>query len=143
MPQRWLPFLLITLIVLQSVATLTGGHSFCQDDAASGSLVVTAKAQAIDHSAPLTASTTRLNADSAPHSASHSTPHASTNDDCQDSRQAKDDCHNCGHCHGHFNSALLATSFGFFATHSPNPVPAYLARAPQQFTGRFLRPPIA
>ncbi|MDZ7924908.1 MAG: hypothetical protein U5M23_12835 [Marinagarivorans sp.] len=117
MLKHGLPFLLIALIALQSVVALAGGHLVCEDDK--------------EHSA--------LNLNDPTNSVINAEV---DNDNCQDAAQDADDCHTCGHCHGHFSSALLPHFLGLNLAHYSSQLPAYLASSPPLIISRFLRPPI-
>ena len=117
MLQRCLPFLLIALITLQSVAVLAGGHLVCEDDKQPSTLNLNDPASSA------------INAEV-------------DSDNCQDLAQDADDCHNCGHCHGHFSSALLPQFADLTLSNNSSLPPVYLANSPPSVIARFLRPPI-
>ncbi len=117
MPLRFLTYLLLALMAVQSVTAMADVHSAHQTGVEHLSF------DAHDHE----------NQDGYDHNSKHG--HAEFFDE--------PDCHHCCHCHGHTTTAILAVSLSIHSLDNPYILSAYLADIAPEPLANFLRPPIS
>ena len=121
MLQRALTYIVLPLIVLQSVMVMGDAHPLHQSSAEH--LVFDENHQHVDR-----------------FDDSQYNVHAL---DSNMSSSQKSDCNHCCHCHGHFSPAILLGSDHILLTKNTSPVPSYSESTFSDTFEVFLRPPIA